>query len=366
MGVGGLGGCVRCVSAPFSFEALQGVLGVSPDDGLEIQLGAEMRQLLEGTRAEDTWTTYRPAWRRFVDLCEKRSPPRRSLPAAPSTVCLYLMWLGQSANTYSVIRKASGAISTFHEVGLVEEAPTKHHTVSLIRTALQRKIGVTLVNQKEPLPWETVRGTALWVREGRCTVVPLTLAQYGACLMVVAFCAFFRYKDVKRLMADEVHFFEDRAELFLETRKNDQLREGNVVFLIRGQTEACPVRMLEWLASHHPGGHVPLFQGYDGWKIRKDSSRLFRELSGEGLPFHQYQRLVFRPLAAFMGRDEVDLMKEFGTQSLRSGGATLIAATDVDSRVFQRHGGWRTVGMKDHYVKDTLEAKLAVTRAMDY
>jgi hypothetical protein len=44
----------------------------------------------------------------------------------------------------------------------------------------------------------------------------------------------------------------------------------------------------------------------------------------------------------------------------------LIAATDVDSRVFQRHGGWRTVGMKDHYVKDTLEAKLAVTRAMDY
>ena len=149
---------------------------MSPDDGLEIQLGAEMRQLLEGTRAEDTWTTYRPAWRRFVDWCEKRSPPRRSLPAAPSTVCLSLMWLGQSANTYSVIKKASGAISTFHEVGLVEEASTKHHTVSLIRTALQRKIGVTLVNQKEPLPWETVRGTALWVREGRCTVVPLTLA----------------------------------------------------------------------------------------------------------------------------------------------------------------------------------------------
>eukprot|EP00959_Pyramimonas_sp_CCMP1952_P385973 8088986-Pyramimonas_sp.AAC.1 len=58
----------------------------------------------------------------------------------------------------------------------------------------------------------------------------------------------------------------------------------------------------------------------------------------------EYQRLVFRPLAAFiMGRDEVDLMmKEFGTRSLRSGGATLIAATDVDSKVFQRHGGWRT------------------------
>ncbi len=42
--------------------------------------------------------------------------------------------------------------------------------------------------------------------------------------------------------------FDDRAELFLPARKNDQFREGSVVKLAAGRTVACLVGLL--LARH--------------------------------------------------------------------------------------------------------------------
>eukprot|EP00959_Pyramimonas_sp_CCMP1952_P435512 9119227-Pyramimonas_sp.AAC.1 len=54
----------------------------------------------------------------------------------------------------------------------------------------------------------------------------------------------------------------------------------------------------------------------------------------------------------------------FGTPSLRSGGATLVAAENVSGRVFQHHGGWRDPSCKDRYVADSLEHRLKVTQAM--
>eukprot|EP00959_Pyramimonas_sp_CCMP1952_P200240 4188124-Pyramimonas_sp.AAC.1 len=62
------------------------------------------------------------------------------------------------------------------------------------------------------------------------------------------------------------------------------------------------------------------------------------------MPYDQCSRYVLRFLAQHAGRSEADFRKEFGTQSLRSGSATAVAAADVDSRMFQRHGGWRSTG----------------------
>ena len=65
-----------------------------------------------------------------------------------------------------------------------------------------------------------------------------------------------------------------------------------------------------------------------------------------------------------MGMTLDTVREQFGTQSLRSGGATLVAAEGISYRLFQRHGGWRSVINKNMYVSDSLEARLSVTKAI--
>ena len=340
---------------------------VSKSDPEEVRLAAVMAEVVLSSRADGTWTTYLPLWQKFVQWCAARTPPRTPLPADGPTVALYLISVAQTANTYSVVKAASGAICSFHDVALAGVAPTEHPMVALVRRSVQRRLGVALVNQKEPLDFEVIRGAASWV---------WTLEQghnrwaLALTLVLVGFCGFLRYSDLAQLYADEIHFYEDRAELFLETRKNDQLREGNVVVLARGESSACPVAALEWLLRSVPslqaGGHVRLFQRFDGRVTRFHPERILGTMRGEEMSYDQMRSLMFALLTKCTGVPEEDLKRRYGTQSLRSGGATLVAAEGVSDRVFQRHGGWRTPQMKDHYVQDTMGAKLEVTRAMRY
>ena len=64
---------------------------------------------------------------------------------------------------------------------------------------------------------------------------------------------------------------------------------------------------------------------------------------------------------------ELGLQKKlFGTHSLRRGGATSAANKDVNNRLFQNHGSWKSVRAKDDYVKDNLNSLLSVSRSLDF
>jgi hypothetical protein len=194
--------------------------------------------------------------------------------------------------------------------------------------------------------------------------------QYILTMVLVAFCAFFRYDDLQRLQRRDVRFFPDHAELFVFKRKNDQLREGDVVWLLRGESVVCPVGALEWLFRQSstlwasPSARV--FQRFDGVRCRWHPGQVFETMVGEEFPYHQLQDPLRRLLSVYLREPEEAVRKRIGTQSLRSGGATTVAARGVSDRLFQAHGGWRTVAMKDHYVKDTAQAKLSVTMALGY
>jgi len=47
--------------------------------------------------------------------------------------------------------------------------------------------------------------------------------------------------------------------------------------------------------------------------------------------------------------------------SLRRGGATAAANRGVNDRLFQKHGRWKSVGVKDGYVEDDLKNLLSVS-----
>lgn len=345
---------------------------VSATDREESALTGELMGLVAGTRAASTWKAYEPAFGKFARWCAERVPPRCPLPAEPFTVALYLTHVGRTAKSYSVVKTASGAIHSAHEVA-GHLSPTGHHTVAMARKGLERKIGRAPVNRKDPLPFGVLRGMAVEVLATGPRQPDHLLKRFALVTLLLDFAGLLRYSDLAGLKADAVAFYPDRAELHLETRKNDQVREGGLVVLKRGTSSACPVRHLEWLFGCLPDltarRHVPVFQKYDGWKVRRDPGCLFTTMTGEPITYEQLQKLQLSQLSKAMGVPEPELKKRFGTHSLRSGGTTEVAdkaLTEPEKRALQCHGGWKDPATMEKYVQRSLSAKLSATAAMDY
>lgn len=51
---------------------------------------------------------------------------------------------------------------------------------------------------------------------------------------------------------------------------------------------------------------------------------------------------------------------DLGLHSMRSGGATAVADSDVNERCWKRHGRWSSDSSKDLYVVDSVEKRLEV------
>ena len=92
----------------------------SSEDELEKELLAEISSSMVSTRALTTWdSSYNSHISRYIKWCTERKPPRQPVPATVCTVALYLQFISRSADSYSVVRSASGAIFTLHECALV-------------------------------------------------------------------------------------------------------------------------------------------------------------------------------------------------------------------------------------------------------
>ena len=80
----------------------------------------------------------------------------------------------------------------------------------------------------------------------------------------------------------------------------------------------------------------------------------------------QCRETLRKCVVAVTGIEPDDVQKLFGTQSLRSGGATQIIRKNVDFRLFMQHGAWHTAAAAHRYIEDSLDTRLSVTRAMQY
>jgi len=349
---------------PFSIGGGAGMV-VSSVDPLELVLGEKVALCMVASREPSTWDTYKGPWARFERFCSVRSPARVSLPTLPMTVAMFLTLITQQASSCAVVKTSYAAIFAHHRMSLMEN-PCSHELVKAVRETAKRSIGLAVKNRKEPLDFSLVAAFAK-----RCLTSEGFLDRLTLTMMILGFCGFLRYSDLVRVFVDEIRFYDDYMEIFLETRKNDVLRYGNVIVIVRGEGPVCPVFWVQWLIGYSKlQGHVPLFQRYDGRVARFHPERVqdtYGRTTGDQkieMPYHQCQGLVLNTLARLMSSTIAAVKAEFGTQSMRSGGASLVAAEGVTDRLFQRHGGWRSADCKNMYVSDTLEARLSVTRAI--
>ena len=321
------------------------------------------------SREASTLQSYTTPWSRFVDFCQSRTPPYAALPAKPIVVAMYLAHVAGGAESYSVVKTASAAIYNAHRMaGYTDHCiPTKHQFCKVVRESAKRELGLRVKNRKAPLALGDLIALVGYLAPMGAPVWCVSLAA----MAMTCFAAFLRYDDASKVLVGDVKFYPDRMEIFLEKRKNDQFREGDVIFVVRGKSVACPVALCERLVRE---GRLlpiqPLFQGFDGRKAASKQGFHLVPLNGQPITYDQAHYQILKYVAKVVGVSVEDAKRTFGLHSLRGGGATEVAAVlakaGIAEHAFQAHGGWASREAMLVYITRFMPAKLDVTRAMGY
>lgn len=299
------------------------------------------------SKAPSTTTKYCGAFNRWKRWAQsKQDVP--GFPAKPFHVCLYLSFLTQKSASAAPVEEAVNALSWAHTVAVAED-PTKHPLISQVVAGAKRMLAKPTV-KKEPITPEIL---ASLVREfGKPEATLTDVRTLAICL--VSYAGFFRFNEIANLKESDVVIHQEHVEIFVESSKTDQFRDGAWVVIARTRTELCPVAMLSryiGLANITGDPDKFLFRGL----VNTNSGARLR--AGGSLSYTRVRELVLEKLAR-LGLDK----SKFGLHSLRSGGASAAANAGVPDRWFKRHGRWRSENAKDGYVKDKLDSRLEVSR----
>ena len=132
-------------------------------------------------------------------------------------------------------------------------------------------------------------------------------------------------------------------EIFIESNKTDQYRDGTWVTIARTDSKTCPVGIVERYIKLADISGSPDLHFFRGISRSKNGVKLRRQGS---LSYTRMRELLLEKLSQ-LGLDP----KNFGLHSLRSGGASAAANAGVPDRLFKRHGRWKSENAKDGYVK---------------
>ena len=163
----------------------------------------------------------------------------------------------------------------------------------------------------------------------------------NVCIFVLAFAGIFKINEVLHIKYGDVRFRSGYVAIDVSSIKTDQLRKGSEVVIASGASvDTCPVNILR--------RHLTEVERYP-----IDSSHyIFRPLS-KCRAGHKLVS-VNKPISYSSIRDYFKRsfkvvvldVSQFGTYSLRAGGASAAANAGVQDRLFQRHGRWKTVSAK--------------------
>jgi len=262
---------------------------------------------------------------------------------------LYLLAIAQTGKSHSSIKCNSAAIAAFHDFSGSSKV-TEHPLVCAVRNYARRVLPAGEI-RKEPITWEKVAQANQWLASTAQSLRNLSLAT----AISLGFCGFFRYDDLAHIRVNNLKLVgESVLEIRLDSRKNEQYREGSLILLSAMESYSCPVKSVALLLERAglEGSSRPLFSPVtvcDGVEVYGNTPA-------------SYQYLRRGILEAF---ETVGLpVKQFGLHSLRAGGTTQAANQGIPDRLWMEHGGWKTQRSAFDYVKKSAKVKAGVTQAM--
>lgn len=311
-------------------------------------LADKLRATVMRSRADSTVRKYMNAfqrWRKWASDKEEITV----FPVKANQFVLYLEDIGSLSKSSASVEEAVNAISWVQQVAGCESI-CGSPIVKIVVAGLKRILAKPKT-KKEPITPEMLRQMV------ETTGSPRTLT--GSRLLAIcllAFAGFLRISEVMGLKCCDVSFEKDHMVIRITSSKTDQYRDGAGVVIARVESPVCPVRQLEEyyeLAELSQVSTQKLFRGI----IKSPNGEKLRQ--GGSLSYTRIRELLLEKLQE-MGHDPV----LYGTHSFRSGGATIAANSGIEDRMFKRHGRWASESAKDGYVKDSLEARLKVSKSL--
>ena len=310
-------------------------------------LARDMSTYLTESRSSSTNSKYLGYFRRFKDFMISHG--KSYLPCTGINLSLFLVSLLNKNSTFSVLSSYVHAVKYVHGLHCMQD-PTVHPCVRNLLESSKRR-NVRGRGKKDPVSSSHIR--QLFVKYISSTDL---LVVRDLCIIVVCFSAFLRYDEVSNLKCNDVEFHVDYMSLYIRKSKTDQYRSGNRVLVAKLDTVACPVGAVQRyirLASIDLNSSHFLFKP------------MYRRGNVTGLIKSDKKLSYTRAKETIVSRlSEVASDLNLGLHSLRAGGATAAANSDVNDRCWKRHGRWRTDSAKDGYVQESVSNRLSVSKSL--
>ncbi|KAK3106420.1 hypothetical protein FSP39_019597 [Pinctada imbricata] len=322
-----------------------GVLEGSYLDNLTHSMGLH----LKASRSDNTCKNYSSGfkrWERFIS-----SQGHCALPGNPVHVALYITHLLNTGASSNVVNSAVYSIKWVHNINGFSD-PTDNGFVKNLQESAKRH-AKPATHRKDPVTSDMLIKLCKLYEHSNDVLIIRDL-----CMILMSFAGFLRYDEVSSIRCKDICIFEDYFSIRLLKSKTDQYRHGDEILISKGDTIACPLKMLKRYISLA--------------KINVKSDQfLFKQVYRSNKTcalIHKNKKLSYTAAKASI----IPKLKlvggsfDFGLHSMRSGGATQVAnaSGSVNDRCLKRHGRWKTDSSKDRYIADSVEKRLEVTKRL--
>lgn len=285
------------------------------------------------SHAQNTRKGYRSDWARFEAWCASRGVC--AMPAAPTTVALYLTDRAVEGRKVSTLQRSLAAISKAHKTA-GHPSPAITEPVQRVMRGIKRTHGVAQL-QKAPLSVEDLRRMCLALPE-------TTSGVRDRALLLLGFAGAFRRGELAALTVEDVELVVDGLRVTLRRSKTDQDGEGRIMAIPFGSDPAtCPIRTFRrWLDV------AGIVEGAVFRAVNRGGHLVTRRKDGDGrLSARDVARVVKRAAKA-AGLDSSNL----AGHSLRAGLATSAAKSGKSERSIMAQTGHRSPMMVRRYIRD--------------
>ena len=313
------------------------------------QLSRELPNVLLQSRSINTRKSYNVQFKKWIRWCKEHSI-HTVFPANDFHVALFLTHLIQSGSSISVIEAVFYSLKWSHDiVGVNSPCDT-----NLVRFTLDaaKKLCSAPAQKKKPISAEIIANMFASYNLDTISLYHIrTLA-----MIVIGFSGFLRIGELLNLKCSDVTFQGDYLSLYIRSSKTDQTRRGSSVIIAKSSSDTCPYKTLQLYFSK-----AGLSTESENYVFRAVSfcknAKVFKLKKDGNLSYTRARELLHEKLV------EVGLNpKEYGTHSLRRGGATASAVNNVCDRLFKKHGRWKSDHAKDGYVSEDLNSILSVSQ----
>ena len=285
---------------------------------------------LRSSKADNTLRAYKSDFKDFGVFCAKHG--FSSMPTEPKVVSLYLTHLSANSKV-STLRRRLVSIGIVHKLK-GHYLDTKHPIIIENLMGIKRKKGSVQIGKK-PILINHLKEIINTIDEQKIEKIKKLR---NKTLILLGFGGGFRRAELISIDKEDLDFVDEGVKITLRRSKTDQFGEG----LIKGlpyftNEKYCPVTNLKnWLIlSKIKTG--PIFR-----RFKKGTILTKHRLTDQSVV------LIIKDCLKIAGIEN----KNFSGHSLRSGFATVAAASGADERSIMAMTGHKTTQMVRRYIKD--------------